>query len=103
MEKYLLGAAAPSLLPAGAGLGTASIDFDSRSMEISSGEARGGCVCVCVRADPATKRLRQPPARWDPNPGICSQDLIRVPRCRVVCGVPRGCVPSLPWAAARRR
>lgn len=63
MEKYLLGAANPSLLPAGAGLGTASIDFDSRSMEISSGEARVGC------ADPATKRFRQPAARWDPIPG----------------------------------
>lgn len=63
MEKYLLGAAAPSLLPAGAGLGMASIDFNSRSMEISSGEARGGC------ADPATKRLHQPAAQWDPTPG----------------------------------
>lgn len=63
MEKYLLGVAAPSLLPTGAGLGTASIDFDSGSMEISSREAQGMC------ADPATKSLHQPATQQDPTPG----------------------------------
>lgn len=59
MEKYLLGAADPSLLPAGAGLGMASIDFDSRSMEIST----VGC------APTLRQSLPRPAAQWDPTPG----------------------------------
>lgn len=57
MEKSLLGHAAPSSLPAGAGLGTASIDFNSRSIEISSGEEWGG-------RGPCDKEASAAPAVW---------------------------------------
>ena len=96
MEKYLLGAAASSLLPAGAGLGTASIDFDSRSMEISSGKARGG-------RRPCDKEPSSACSSAGSHPGICFRDLISVPSCCAVPGVPGGCVPSLLCVAAQRR
>lgn len=82
-EKSLLGHTAPSPLPARAGLGTASIDFNSRSIEISSGEEWGG------GAAPATKRLRQPSC----VDGIPTGSALRVPS---------GHVPSVPRVAARR-
>lgn len=41
MEKSLRGHTAPSLLPIRAGLGMASIDFNNKSMGISSGEGGG--------------------------------------------------------------
>lgn len=57
-EKSLLGHTAPSPLPARAGLGTASIDFNSRSIEISSGEEWGG------GAQPLRQRGFGSPAVW---------------------------------------
>lgn len=86
MEKHLLGASAPSLLPARAGLGTASIDSDSGSMETSSGEARGGgAQSLLQRGSPARALVGS-------HSGIRSQDLISVPSsCPVpVCPLCRG-------------
>lgn len=65
-EKSLLGHTAPSPLPARGGLGTASIDFNSRSIEISSGEEWGG-RSPCDKEASATQLCG-----WDPNE-ICSQ------------------------------
>lgn len=61
-EKSLLGHAAPSPLPARAGLGTASIDFNSRSIEISSGEEWGGGRSPCDKEASAAQLCE-----WDPT------------------------------------
>lgn len=90
MEKHLLGASAPSLLPARAGLGTASIDSDSGSMETGSGEARGGC------AEPTAKRFASSRPGgiplWDPLSGSHQRPQL----------LPSPCVPALPWGAVCR-